>query len=263
MLEYYLIKEGIPMTNSRNFITVAVATITQFTAFLLSVKANNSSMRYLNRKNRANYCPTDSNLKVTIGIILMTLSACATQEGKHNTKAIPTPEKPPMTKTLPPMPGLNPPMTLVKAGKTLNLVRVMDGAICKNEFEGAKGAFLLYADPNDIKRIKREKSANVFYEFEGKIQHIASEALQEAAQATNLSEDPFALGSDEAQEKLAKQLANNFRNAVMDNLKIFKKETTLTIDISAFQPSFVFYQKGCEVTRMDPETQNGASPFAK
>lgn len=253
------------MTNSRNFITVAVATITRFIDFLLSVKADNSSMPYLYRKNRADYCPTDNNSKVTIGIILMTLSACAAQQVEHDTKAIPipSPEKPPMAKTLPPMPGLNPPMTLVKAGKSLNLVRVMDGAICKNEFEGAKGAFLLYADPNDIKRIKRERSAKVFHEFEGKIQHIASEALQEATRATNLSEDPFALGSDEAQEKLAKQLANNFRNAVTDNLKIFKKETTLTIDITPFQPSFVFYQKGCEVTGMEPETQNGALPFEK
>ena len=64
--------------------------------------------------------------------------------------------------------GQNPAMTIIKSGKTLNLVRIMDGAACKNEFEGAKGSFLLYADPTDIERIKREQGVKVFTEFENK-----------------------------------------------------------------------------------------------
>ena len=63
------------------------------------------------------------------------------------------------------MSGQNPPMTIMKGEKKLNLVRIMDGGICKNEFQGAKGAFLLYADSNDIERIKREKGAAIFSDF--------------------------------------------------------------------------------------------------
>ena len=124
--------------------------------------------------------------------------------------------------------------------------------ICKNEFQGAKGAFLLYADPSDIDRIKREKGAAVFSAFETKIQDLSGDVLLEAIDKTNLSEDPFALGEDEAQEKLAKKLAHNFRNAASDAIDTFQKETTLTIDIAAFPPSFVFYQKGCEITQVEP-----------
>ena len=151
------------------------------------------------------------------------------------------------------MSGQNPPMTIMKDGKKLNLVRVMDGAICKNEFQGAKGAFLLYADPNGIERIKREKGTTVFGVFETRIQTIAGDALQEAVDKTNLSEDPFALGDDEAQQKLAKQLTQNFHNAAADAIDGFQKETTLTIDITAFPPSLIFYQKGCEVTQDEPK----------
>ena len=73
--------------------------------------------------------------------------------------------------------------------------------------------------------------------FETKIQDISGDVLQEAIDKTNLSEDPFALGEDEAQQKLANKLVNNFRNAATDAIDTFQKETTLTIDITAF-PSF-------------------------
>jgi len=61
------------------------------------------------------------------------------------------------------------------------------------------------------------------------------------------------LGADEAQEKLTKQLSNNFRNSVADAIKLFQKETTLTIDVVPFTPSFTFYQQGCDATRQEPE----------
>jgi hypothetical protein len=152
------------------------------------------------------------------------------------------------------MSGLNPPMTIMKGEKKLNLVRLMDGGICKNDVQGAKGAFLLYADLNDIERIKREKGTAIFRDFETKIQDISGGVLQEAIDKTNLSEDPFALGEDEAQQKLANKLVSNFRNAASDAIDTFQKETTLTIDITAFPPSLVFYQKGCETTHVDPES---------
>ena len=193
-------------------------------------------------------------VKILTIMTLITLAACSTQEVKQDTTTDTDPDKSPrMANEGEPMSGQNPPMTIMKDGKKLNLVRVMDGGICKNEFQGAKGAFLFYADPNDIERIKREKGTTVFGAFETRIQTIAGDALQEAVDKTNLSEDPFALGDDGAQQKLAKQLTQNFRNAAADAIDGFQKETTLTIDVTAFPPSLIFYQKGCEVTQDEPE----------
>jgi len=142
--------------------------------------------------------------------------------------------------------GQNPAMTIIKSGKTLNLVRIMDGAACKNEFEGAKGSFLLYADPTDIERIKREQGVKVFTEFENKIQTFSEIALQQAINATNLDDDPFALGKDEAREKLARRLSANFKQSATPAIANFEKETTLTVEVAAFSPSFEFYQQGCQ-----------------
>ena len=185
---------------------------------------------------------------------LITLAACSTQKVKQDAATDTAPDQSPIVANeAEAMSGQNPPMTLMKDGKKLNLVRVMDGGICKNEFQGAKGVFLLYTDPNDLERIKREKGTAVFSAFETKIQAIAANGLQEAIDKTNLSEDPFALGEDEAQQKLAKQLVHNFRNAAADAIDSFQKETTLPIDITIFPPSLIFYQKGCEVTQDVPK----------
>jgi hypothetical protein len=200
-----------------------------------------------------------ASVKFLTGITFITLAACSTQEVKqdattsNNNNTAAADKSPIMAQKAEQISDQNPPMTMMKGGKKLNLVRIMDGGICKNEFQGAKGAFLLYADPNDIERIKREKGAVIFSAFETKIQDLSGDVLQKAIDKTNLSEDPFALGEDEAQQKLAKKLAHNFRNAATDAIDTFQKETTLTIDITAFPPSFIFYQKGCEVTHDEPK----------
>jgi hypothetical protein len=142
----------------------------------------------------------------------------------------------------------NPPMTILRGERKLNLIKIMDGGICKNELEGAEGAFLIYADLSDVSRIKHEQGAAIFSSLENQIQQLSGDVLQEAIDKTNLSEDPFALDEDDAQQKLATQLTKNFRNAATDDLVRFKKETTLTIDVTAYSPSLIFYQKGCEAT---------------
>jgi hypothetical protein len=146
----------------------------------------------------------------------------------------------------------------MKGEKKLNLVRIMDGGACKNDLQGVKGTFLLYADPSDIDRIKKDKGNKIFSDFESKIQAIASDSLQQAINESNLAEDPFALGEEEAQQKLAKQLTQNFNSASTVPIKGFEKETTLTIAITTFVPSFIFFQKGCEALRMDenPDAAN-------
>jgi len=195
-----------------------------------------------------------ASIQILIGMTFVLLTACSTQEVKQDTKAAPAPDKSPaIIDDSAQGSGQNPPLTLIKADTTLSLVRIMDGGACKNDYQGAKGAFLLYADPADIERIKAEKGPQIFSDFENKIQIFSSQALQEAVNATNLAEDPFALGADEAQQKLTKELSNNFRNSVADAVNRFQKETTLTIDVVPFAPSFIFYQQGCEATHLEPE----------
>ena len=208
-----------------------------------------------------------ASVNILVSAIFLVLAACSTQEVKQDSEAVSAPEKvesatdkvSTLANEALQWSGQNPAMTLAKEGKTLKLVRVMDGAACKNELEGAKGAFLLYAEPNDIERIKREKGAKIFGDFEAKIQAFSTDALQHAIEATNLSPDPFALGNDEAQEKLAKQLAGNFRAAIAGAVAKFQQETTLTIDVTAFQPSFVFFQNGCEITQLEPDNGGAES----
>lgn len=194
------------------------------------------------------------SILILIGMVFMTLAACSSQEVKQDAKAMPAPDKSPaIIDDSAQGSGQNPPLTQTKDDKTLNLVRIMDGGACKNDYQGAKGAFLLYADPADIERIKSEKGPKIFSDFENKIQSFSTEALQEAINATNLAEDPFALGADEAQEKLTRQLSKNFRSSITDAVNSFQKETTLTIDVVPFAPSFIFYQQGCAATQLEPE----------
>ena len=196
-------------------------------------------------------------------LVLLNLVGCASNEVKEKSATdgslLENPDTIALAKPAEPSSGPNPPMTITKGKKTLNLVRIMDGGICKNEYEGAKGAFLLYADTQDIERIKKAKGAAIFKTFETKIQEISGDILQAAIDRTNLGEDPFALGADEAQQKLASKLVMNFRDAATDIVAKFQKETSLTIDISAFQPSLVFFQKGCDESKLDAEGTESAS----
>lgn len=194
-------------------------------------------------------------VKSITSIAFLMLAACATQQVQQTTLNQSKPIEPaPAKEESWSNSGISPPLKIIKNNKSLNLVRIMDGGICKNDFQGAKGEFLVYADPNDIERIKREKTPKIFEDFENKIQTFSTQVLQEAIEATNLAEDPFSLGEDEAQEKLATQLANNFRNAVKPAVNAFQKETTLTIDVAPFSPSFIFYQKGCDMSHINPES---------
>ena len=202
----------------------------------------------------------DIHLKFAIPILLIGLAGCSTQEVKEAqsvtdpiTETITSPEtsKPPVQ-----MSGVNPPMSIIKSKKKLNLMRILDGGICKNDYQGAKGTFLLYADSNDIERIKKQKGAAIFKTFETKIQEISGAILQTAIENTNLGEDPFSLGADDAQQKLASQLMVNFNDAAAAPVIKFQKETTLTIDITAFQPSLVFFQKGCDESKLDSDSKD-------
>jgi len=121
----------------------------------------------------------------------------------------------------------------------------MDGVACKNDLEGAKGSFLIYASSQDIERIEHEQGAKIFANFEMKIQEFSKDALQHAVDAMNLAVNPFSLGKDVEKQYLTEQLSHNFRTAAARSIEIFEKETTLTIEISTHAPSLVFFQTGC------------------
>ena len=202
----------------------------------------------------------DIRLKFLLILFCLSLTGCTSQPVKESDTANNTitesHEDPTQSKYPPQMTGINPPMTITKGKKKLNLMRILDGGICKNDLQGAKGTFLLYADSSDIDRIKKEKGSAIFKTFETKIQEISSTILQTAIDNTNLGEDPFALGPDEAQQKLASQLMLNFADAASESINKFQKETSLTIDITAFKPSLVFFQKGCDESKLDEETKD-------
>lgn len=148
--------------------------------------------------------------------------------------------------------GEEPPLTSSKAGKTLRLVRLMDGGACKNDLEGVGGIFLLYAEPDDIERIKNEQGTQIFAEFEKTISKIASDALQQAVENTDFSLDPFALDVTDAQLKVAKRLLKQFDLALAPVIEEFQQDTTLAIDIVPFFRSLVFYTEGCDATHEHP-----------
>lgn len=191
------------------------------------------------------------------------LAACSTPKISPDPVDVATPK----TVTPPAQPdnglfsGQNPEMTIIKGGKKLGLVRIMDGAACKNALEGVKGTFLVYADLNDIERIKRERGTKVFNDFEHQIQTFSESVLQQAVNDTNLDDNPFALGKDEARETLAKQLSANFQQVASEAIAKFEKDTTLTINIAPFAPSLVFYQQGCEAALDETVGAESAPPL--
>lgn len=189
-----------------------------------------------------------NTLAIPISFAAVTLFACSTT----NITTPPAASTTGMTETIIST-GPNPAPTLAKGDKTLELVRIMDGGACKDHFQGVKGTFLIYADPNDVERIKKEKGNQIFTEFENSIQGFSTQALQNAVNGANLAENPFALGADEAQEKLSKQLARYFRDHIVSAINRFQQETGLTIDIIPFAPSLIFYQQHCDAASLEPE----------
>jgi hypothetical protein len=189
---------------------------------------------------------TSGKILAGIAVIVMVTTGCSTQEAKQGA-AEPVSED----KTALNMSKKEPPPTIFKGNKSLSLVRIMDGAVCKNDQQGAQGEFLLYADSADIDRIKRDKGDKVFSEFEHKIEAFSADVFDGVINTANMAEDPFALGEFEANQKLAEQVANNFKAAVVGEIDRFQQETTLTIDVVAFPASFTFYRKGCDINKMN------------
>ena len=67
-----------------------------------------------------------AGVKFLTSITLITLTACSTQQVKQDANTA-TDKSPPIANEAEPMSGQNPPMSIMKGDKKLNLVRIMDG----------------------------------------------------------------------------------------------------------------------------------------
>ncbi len=136
-----------------------------------------------------------------------------------------------------------------KEGQTLKLVRMLEGGACKNDDQGAVGMFMLYADADDVERIKRSEGEAVFADYERTIEQFAMLALEQAVNRLNFSEDPFALDEEDAQRRLAEQLTPLFTDSIADAIAEFEGATSLTIDLIPLPDSLYFYLDGCDIAR--------------
>lgn len=146
-----------------------------------------------------------------------------------------------------------PPSTHVRSGKTLNLVRVMEGGACKNDREGVEGLFLLYADPDDVERIKVSQGAQIFGDFEREIEAIAAAALQETIKGIYLAGDSFFPDSPTSLQNMISEFSLQFVDTIENAIDAFQRRTALTIDIVPFESSLYFYTEGCEITAVEDE----------
>lgn len=185
-------------------------------------------------------------------VLLSILASCASQQKKHPQETVSeqAQEKDASSDTLPSQSGNTLPHSKNKNGLTLNLVRVMEGGACKDDDHGARGVFLVYANPADVERIKAEQGDAVFSDFEKEIQDFSLISFQKAVVDSDLTVDPFALDINDAQRKAANNLARNFNAHVAKSIDAFIQETGLNIDIEPLRRSFIFYTDGCEATHL-------------
>jgi hypothetical protein len=148
-----------------------------------------------------------------------------------------------------------PPMTIQQAGKLLQLVRIMEGGACKNAQQGAKGLFLLYADKDDINRIKAEQGAKVFAEFEKTITDFSVIALEVTVKKFNFSVATPNSDPVNAQQNLIRQFTPIFQETIASSIINFQKKSTLKIAVQPYAPELVFYNQGCEATKESEENE--------
>jgi hypothetical protein len=175
----------------------------------------------------------------------MLVSSCATivtettRQPESRTKA-PGGEVPTLFQTNPP------PVTRFKNGKNLKLVSMMEGGACNSRQQGAKGAFLVYADSSHIERIKREKGSQIFRDFQTDIQTFALQALRVSVEQTNIADNPFALDVRQSENQVIKQLLSGFSEAIAPAINSFEEDNGLMIDVQPFLPSMIFLLEECD-----------------
>jgi len=134
-----------------------------------------------------------------------------------------------------------------KMGKALQLVRIMEGGACKNKQQGAFGLFKLYANLDDIERIKQTQGAEIFADFELSIQDFAMLAWQQAVNRLDFKLAKNSQNKNHNQEQQVTSLTLLFTDLVANDIQAFEAKTRLTINLIPDTDSLVIYPDGCQI----------------
>jgi hypothetical protein len=186
--------------------------------------------------------------KLMISIMLPMFSACSTQsvQPELNTSTKPVDSEISVTKIPSEHASLMPALTKIKAGKTLKLSRIMEGGACNNNQQGAVGLFSLYANPDDITRIKQQQGPDVFASFESLIETFSMRALQLTVDRLDFKSGIDALNKNHVQQLLADRFAELFAGSIAEDITEFEAKTTLMIDVISQPDSLTIYQDNCK-----------------
>ncbi len=176
-----------------------------------------------------------------LGILLPLLSACSTLTTQPVTPKLAI--DPLIQQELLGASGLS----TLKMGQTLQLVRVMEGGACKNSQQGAFGLFKLYANLDDIERIKQAQGSEVFADFELSIQDFSMHALQKTVNRFDFKIAANSPNKNHSQEQQARSFALLFTDLVAKEIQAFEAKTSLTLDVIPDTDALLIYTDGCEI----------------
>ena len=181
--------------------------------------------------------------KLVISILLPILSACTSQPTKpeYNTSTTPIDSEIMIEPIDRQDPFSQNELTIMKSGKILTLVRVMEGGACKNKQQGAIGLFGLYASKDDITRIKRTQGSDIFSDYEHQIQNFSMLAIQGAIQQLDYQIDTL------TKQQLSTELTHLFSSLIEKDVTEFKNKKSLSIDVLPMEGSLEFYFDECKV----------------
>ncbi len=191
--------------------------------------------------------PGNSQLAIIRSILMAvacSLLSCATSQQDIDKGAVSS-EQPVGAESSESAASKVPPKTTFKNGQELKLARIMDGGACNSEDRGARGLFLVYADPTDIERIKKEQGTQVFAEFEHDIENLSLQAFQESIDVINFDDNPFALDLEDALQHEVQQLISKFEEFVEPAIANFESNTGLTVYVIPFSPAINFILDNC------------------
>jgi len=183
-----------------------------------------------------------------LGILLPLLTACSTlttQPATSDIKAV-TPKLPIDPLIQQELLGTSG-LSKLKMGQTLQLVRVMEGGACKNGQQGVFGLFKLYANLDDIERIKQAQGPEVFADFELSIQDFSMHALQQAVNRFDFKIAANSPNKKHSQAQQVKSFSMLFTDLVSKDIKAFEAKTTLTLDVIPDIDALLIYTDGCEI----------------
>ncbi|MGR9105486.1 MAG: hypothetical protein ACU843_01005 [Gammaproteobacteria bacterium] len=184
-------------------------------------------------------------IRVILITIALSFSACATRKPEMPGAAHP-PEEETESAVTSSSRVKPPPQTTFKNERELKLVRVMEGGACNTENQGARGLFLVYAEPDDIERIKKEKGTSVFERFEHEIEDLSLQAWQESVNSVSISDNPFALDVEDALDQVVRRLIEKFKEFARSLIGQFESDSGMTIDVIPFSPSMSFILENCD-----------------